>query len=73
VLSSVRTEGEKRRGQPAAPRETTATLPAPPVAETVTIRPAGPEKLGERSRLPARVAAIAALVLLVVIVVLLLL
>lgn len=74
VLSSVRTEGEKRRGaQPPAPRETTPTLPAPPVTDTVTIRPAGPEPLGEQSQLPARAAAIAALILLVVIVVLLVL
>ena len=78
VLSSVRTEGEKRRGAqssppPAAPRETTPALPAAPVAETVAIRPAGPEQVGERSQLSARVAAVAALVALVVILVLLLL
>jgi hypothetical protein len=74
VLSRVRTEGEKRRGaQPPEQRETKPILPAPPVAETVTIRPAGPEPLGERSRALARAAAIAALLLLVVILVLLLL
>jgi hypothetical protein len=74
VLSSVRTEGEKRRGaQPPAPREATRSLPAPPVAETVAIRPAGPEPLGERPQLSARIAAIAALVLLAVILALLLL
>ncbi len=74
VLSSVRTEGEKRRGaQPPAPREATRSLPAPPVAETVAIRPAGPEPLGERPQLSARITAIAALVLLAVILALLLL
>jgi hypothetical protein len=75
VLSSVRTEGEKRRGvQTSAPREPTPTLPAPPVAEPVIIRPAGPGALGdEPPRLRARVAAIAALLLLILVLVLLLL
>ena len=93
VLSSVRTEGEKRRGGETAPRETTRTIPAAPppvteapplaetaadaepapVAETVEIRPGGPEPLGSKSYLPARIAAIGALAVLLVILLLLLL
>jgi hypothetical protein len=71
LLSRVRSEGEKRRGdQPVVPaRQATAALPAPPVVTPASTTPQAP---GGRD-LAARVAAIAAILLLVAVVALLLL
>jgi hypothetical protein len=65
LISRVRTEGEKRRGvQPPTPaRETTPTLPAPPIVAVETSAP-------PRSTGPALAAAVALVVLAVVVVLL---